>query len=64
MEALVTSEVGPAAVVPPEATAVQALVTLGYSEAEADAAVREVTDRLGPDAALGDVIREALGRIR
>jgi len=64
MEALVTAEVGPSGAAPPEATAVQALVTLGYSEAEADAAVREVFDRLGPDAALGDVIREALGRVR
>jgi len=64
IEALVTTEAGSAAATAPEATAVQALVTLGYSEDKAGEAVREVLDELGPDAPLGDVIREALGRVR
>ncbi|MHC5053801.1 MAG: Holliday junction branch migration protein RuvA [Planctomycetota bacterium] len=64
LEALVSAEAGPAPAAAPEATAVQALVTLGYSEGGAAEAVREVLDELGPDAPLGDVIREALGRVR
>ncbi|MHC4253386.1 MAG: Holliday junction branch migration protein RuvA [Planctomycetota bacterium] len=64
LEALVSVEAGAAAATAPEATAVQALVTLGYSEGGAAEAVREVLDELGPDAPLGDVIREALGRVR
>jgi Holliday junction DNA helicase RuvA len=64
LEALVCAEDGPVATSAPEATAVQALVTLGYSEAGAADAVREVLDKLGVDAPLGDVIREALGHVR
>ncbi len=64
IEALVTATAGPIPAAAPEQTAVQALVTLGYSEAGADAAVREVLEELGPDAPLGEVIREALGRVR
>ncbi len=64
LEALVSAEVGPTVPDAPEATAVQALVTLGYSEAGAGEAVREVLDELGVDTPLGDVIREALGRVR
>jgi Holliday junction DNA helicase RuvA len=65
LEALVSAETGPVTVATaPEETAVQALVTLGYSEVGAAEAVREVFDELGEDAPLGDVIREALGRVR
>jgi len=65
IEALVTTEAGPVSVATaPEVTAVQALVTLGYSEDTAAEAVSEVFEELGPDAAVGDVIREALGRVR
>lgn len=65
LEALVSAEAGPVTVATaPEETAVQALVTLGYSEIGAAEAVREVFDELGEDAPLGDVIREALGRVR
>ena len=64
LEALVSVEAGAAAAAAPETTAAQALVTLGYSETDAAAAVRKVLDELGAEAALGDVIREALGRVR
>ena len=59
-----SAEAGPTVPDAPEATAVQALVTLGYSEAGAGEAVREVLEELGVDSPLGDVIREALGRVR
>jgi Holliday junction DNA helicase RuvA len=43
---------------------VSALVNLGYREAQAEAAVRNATDRLGEDAAFELLFREALKGLR
>jgi len=45
------------------ATAVQAMVALGYAEADAHAVAREVVKDLG-EAPVGEVLREALRRVR
>ena len=47
-----------------ERLTIQALVTLGYSERESERAAREATREVGADAPLGELVREALGRVR
>ena len=47
-----------------EHSTVQALVTLGYSEADAARAAKRAAGELGADAALGELVREALKRVR
>ncbi len=47
-----------------EQLTIRALVTLGYSETEAALAARDAGRALGADAALGELVREALSRVR
>jgi Holliday junction DNA helicase RuvA len=47
-----------------EHSTVQALVTLGYSEADAAGAAKRAVGELGSDAVLGELVREALKRVR
>jgi len=42
--------------------ALAALLTLGYKATDADKAIRQAVDALGPDAATEELIRKALGR--
>ena len=44
--------------------AIRALVSLGYSAADAERAVRQVVDEQGAGAGAADLIRSALGKIR
>ncbi len=55
-----TSLAIPAAPVGPEGDAISALFNLGYRRAEAYPVVVRVLERLGEDAAIGQVIRESL----
>ncbi|MHC4507080.1 MAG: Holliday junction branch migration protein RuvA [Planctomycetota bacterium] len=55
---------GEAGALDAEHSTVQALVTLGYSEADAVGAAKRAVGELGADAALGELVREALKRVR
>ena len=52
----------PAGVTGPYQDALAALLTLGYKATDADKAVRQAADALGPDVSTEELIRKALGR--
>jgi Holliday junction DNA helicase RuvA len=47
-----------------ESAVAQALATLGYSERDADGLARAAVESLGVEAELGELVREALKRVR